>query len=174
VWPDHVLASECEFENVELRCGLCSLLGFTCGCSSIASPDVSTHSYFALFPGLTQLFNVCSLWSCSVKMSNAHCWAPHVAALALQALKALHARPSIFMVVNLVPSSWQIKLEWPVRNLHARNLHAETHMPETMLKPGTFINIPKYNHYVHMYIAEIDPQLRTTRQLVLAPNTQYC
>ena len=32
-------------------------------------------------------------------------------------------------------------------NMHDGNLHAETHMPEAMLKPGTFINIPKHNHY---------------------------
>jgi len=42
-----------------------------------------------LFPGPAQLFIVCSVWSCSVKLSTAHGWAPHVAALALRTLTAL-------------------------------------------------------------------------------------
>jgi len=35
-------------------------------------------------------------------MSNTHCLAPQVATLALQALKASHAHPRTFKVVNLV------------------------------------------------------------------------
>ena len=35
------------------------------------------------------------VWSCGVKMSNAHCSAPHVAVLAQQALKATHTCMSI-------------------------------------------------------------------------------
>lgn len=70
---------------------------------------------------------------------NARCLAQHVAALVLQALKALHARPLIFKVGNLAPSSWQIK--------------PACRKPSCQ-KPGTFINIPKC---VHTYIVRIDP-----------------
>ena len=45
----------------------------------------------ASFLGPAQLFIICSVWSCSVKMSSAHCLAPRVvAALALRALNPLH------------------------------------------------------------------------------------
>jgi len=78
----------CEFESVEPICRLHSLLDSTCSHSSTASPDGSACLYLALFPGLTHHFIICSVWSCGVKMSSAHCLASHVAALALQALKA--------------------------------------------------------------------------------------
>ena len=59
--------------------------------------------------------------------------APRVAALTLQDLKALHARPLLFKVENLVPSLWQRKLGQAARNPHAGNPHAG----------NLFINVPK-------------------------------
>ena len=88
-------------------------------------------------------------------MPSAHCSAPHVAALALQALEVLHPHSLIFKVENLALSSWQIKLEWPARNLHTRNPHAGNPRRK-------FINILKlaatYVHtHVRAYTARIDP-----------------
>jgi len=86
----------------------------------------------ASFPGPNQLFIACSVqWSCGVKMSSAHCLAPHVAVLL--ALQALHAHPSIFKfeILSHPSSSWQIELKWPARNSHAKH---STHM-----KPGCTI-----------------------------------
>ena len=69
-------------------------------------------------------------------------------------------------------SLWQIKLEWPSRNLHTRKT--------TCWKPGTFINIPMHDHhictyirtyvhtYVHMYIVRIDPQFRALHLMWVA------
>ena len=90
--------------------------------SSIACPDGSAHSDLASFPGPAQLFFICRVWRCGVKILNAHCLGPHVAAVALQTPKALHTHSSIFSVEDLVQS---YKLEWPARNSHARNPHSE-------------------------------------------------
>ena len=54
----------------------------------------------ASFIGPEQIFVTCSVWSCGINMLSAHCSAPHVAALALQALMATHVHPLIFKVEN--------------------------------------------------------------------------
>ena len=45
-----------------------------------------------------------------VDYTGSHCSTPHVAALAMQALKAPHTCPLISEVEDLIPSSWLIKL----------------------------------------------------------------
>ena len=102
------LTGACKCGDSESECGACqprSLFHCTCSCSSIVNHDSSTHSYPSLIPGPDQLFIVCSVWSCGVKMLTAHCSAPHVAK---QALKATYARPSIFKVENLEPSKFLV------------------------------------------------------------------
>jgi len=66
-----------------------------------------------------------------------------VAALALQALKALYACPSIFKVERLALSSWL-------------GCQLETCMPESKSLSTT-------TTYVHTYKVRIDPQFRVLR-----------
>ena len=111
----------CEFESVEPICRLRSLLDSTCSHSSTASTGGSACLYLALFPGLTHHFIICSVWRCGVKMSSAHCLASHVAALALQALKASHTRP----LIRKTPTILVANKTWVLaRNPHAGNPHA--------------------------------------------------
>ena len=89
-----------EFESVELVDYAYCLTLHVAALALQALTALLTHT-LATFPGPNQLFIICSVWSCGVKMLGAHCSAPHVAALALQAPKATHTRPSIFKVENL-------------------------------------------------------------------------
>ena len=119
----------------ESECGACqpsSLFDSTCSCSSTASPDSSTRSYPSLIPGPDQLFIVCSVWSCGVKMLTAHCSAPHVATCK-QALKATYAHPSLFKVENLEPSKFLVanKTQAASRKLTCQNC--------TRVEPGCTI-----------------------------------
>jgi len=71
-----------EFESMEQRC--------TCMFPSLISRSCTGYHLQSAELGC--------------KMSNAHCLAPHVAALVPQALKASHAHPLIFQVENLTLS----------------------------------------------------------------------
>ena len=64
------------------------------------------ESHLAPGPSHFSSSSACGAVVRSVKKSTAHCSVAHVAAVALQALKVLHACPSTFKVENLVPSSW--------------------------------------------------------------------
>jgi len=133
VYPHHASRARCmcrcgltgavKCGDSESECGACqprSLLDCTGSCSSTASPDSSTHSYRSLIPGPDQLFIVCNVWSCGVKMLTAHCSAPHVAK---QALKATYARPLTFKVENLEPSKFLVanKTQAASRKLTCQN-----------------------------------------------------
>jgi len=90
------------------------------------------------------------VWSCDVKMLSAHSSALHVAALVLQALKALRTHSLIFKV-EISPSLLQIKPECPAGSLCTRDHHAGNLHP--CQKPATIINIPKHDShtYIHTY-----------------------
>ena len=86
-------------------------------------------------------------------VSTAQRMVPHVAALALQALKASHTCLLIFKVENVMPSRSKVKWSAETRML-------ETHIPETC-------NIPKHNHHVCMYVCS-DPHANVLSKKLLS------
>jgi len=116
-WVDHVHCSTPHVAALALQ--------------ALMAPLANT---LASFPGPDQLFIVCRVWSCGVKVSSVHC-------LTSQSSCSNSAKPQRQLTLihrssrsSHSSSSWQIKLEQPARNLHARNLHARncTHGPETV------------------------------------------
>jgi len=119
---------------VELRCPLHSLFDSTCSCSSIAGPR-QLHSLIPC-PAFRRLQCV----ELRYVVSTAQRSVPHVAALALQALKASHTCLLIFKVTveNVTPSRGKVK--WSAEKPHVGNPHT-----------GNHYNILKHNHHVCMY-----------------------
>jgi len=85
------------------ECGTCqphSLFSSTVAALALPALMALITRTLASFIRPDQLFVTCTVWSCGINMSSAHCSAPHVPALALQALMATHAHPLIFKVEN--------------------------------------------------------------------------